>query len=157
MDQAAAKPSGPGGSPEGQTVTVDESSETADNPVGRGEAVVPRPEYPGHGQEGGYTQTSGYAPSSGYDQPGAAGAAGAAGGYGVQGGYAAGQGGFAAQGGGYSAQSGYPAQGGYPAPTHGGYGEGVEDAAALPKALDRALDSVASGRQALLNVLCGTG
>jgi len=123
MDQAAAKPSGPGGSPEGQTVTVDESSETADNPVGRGEAVVPRPEYPGHGQEGGYAQTSGYTPSSGYDQPGAAGAAGAAGGYGVQGGYATGQGGYAAQGGGYSAQSGYPAQGGYPAPTHGGYGD----------------------------------
>jgi len=41
--------------------------------------------------------------------------------------------------------------------TVGGYGEGVEDAAALPKALDRALDSVASGQQALLNVLCGTG
>jgi hypothetical protein len=33
----------------------------------------------------------------------------------------------------------------------------VTDAAALPKALDRALDAVASGRQALLNVICGTG
>jgi acetolactate synthase-1/2/3 large subunit len=41
--------------------------------------------------------------------------------------------------------------------TVGGYGERVEDAAALPKALDRALDAVASGQQALLNVICGTG
>lgn len=38
-----------------------------------------------------------------------------------------------------------------------GYSERVEDAAALPKALDRALDQVASGRQAVLNVICGTG
>ena len=38
-----------------------------------------------------------------------------------------------------------------------GYGERVDDAAALPKALDRALDRVASGQQAVLNVLCGTG
>jgi acetolactate synthase-1/2/3 large subunit len=38
-----------------------------------------------------------------------------------------------------------------------GHGERVEDAAALPKALDRALDAVASGQQALLNVICGTG
>ena len=124
MDQAAAKPSGPGGSPEGQTVTVDESSETADNPVGRGEAVVPRPEYPAHDQGAGYAQTSGYAPSSGYDQsgqsgqPGAAGAAGAAGGYGNQGGYA-GQGGYAAQGG-YPAPAPTPAQGNYGG--YGGYG-----------------------------------
>jgi len=41
--------------------------------------------------------------------------------------------------------------------TVGGYGERVEEAAALPKALDRALDAVAGGQQALLNVLCGTG
>ena len=41
--------------------------------------------------------------------------------------------------------------------TVGGYGERVEDAAALPKALDRALDAIASGQQALLNVICGTG
>jgi len=41
--------------------------------------------------------------------------------------------------------------------TVGGYGEQVTDAAALPKALDRALDRVASGQQALLNVICGTG
>jgi acetolactate synthase-1/2/3 large subunit len=41
--------------------------------------------------------------------------------------------------------------------TVGGYGERVEDAAALPKALDRALDAVASGQQSLLNVICGTG
>ena len=41
--------------------------------------------------------------------------------------------------------------------TVGGYGERVEDAAALPKALDRAVDRVASGQQALLNVICGTG
>jgi acetolactate synthase-1/2/3 large subunit len=41
--------------------------------------------------------------------------------------------------------------------TVGGYGERVDDAAALPKALDRALDAVASGQQALLNVICGTG
>jgi acetolactate synthase-1/2/3 large subunit len=38
-----------------------------------------------------------------------------------------------------------------------GYGERVNDAASLPKALDRALDRVASGQQALLNVICGTG
>jgi hypothetical protein len=30
----------------------------------------------------------------------------------------------------------------------------VDDGAVLPKALDRALDQVASGRQALLNVIC---
>ncbi|HEY4264629.1 MAG TPA: thiamine pyrophosphate-requiring protein [Micropepsaceae bacterium] len=41
--------------------------------------------------------------------------------------------------------------------TVGGYGERVENAAALPKALDRALDAVAGGQQALLNVICGTG
>ena len=41
--------------------------------------------------------------------------------------------------------------------TVGGYGERVEDPNALPKALDRALDAVASGQQALLNVICGTG
>jgi len=41
--------------------------------------------------------------------------------------------------------------------TVGGYGERVEDASALPKALDRALDAVASGQQALLNVICATG
>jgi acetolactate synthase-1/2/3 large subunit len=41
--------------------------------------------------------------------------------------------------------------------TVGGYGERVEDAAALPKALDRALDAVANGQQSLLNVICGTG
>jgi acetolactate synthase-1/2/3 large subunit len=41
--------------------------------------------------------------------------------------------------------------------TVGGYGEHVEDAAALPKALDRALDAIAGGQQALLNVICGTG
>jgi acetolactate synthase-1/2/3 large subunit len=35
-----------------------------------------------------------------------------------------------------------------------GYGERVDNAAALPKALDRALDRVASGQQALLNVIC---
>ena len=38
-----------------------------------------------------------------------------------------------------------------------GYGECVTDAAALPKALDRAVDRVASGQQAVLNVVCGTG
>jgi acetolactate synthase-1/2/3 large subunit len=39
----------------------------------------------------------------------------------------------------------------------GGYGERVDDAAALPKALDRALDAIAGGQQACLNVICGTG
>jgi acetolactate synthase-1/2/3 large subunit len=38
-----------------------------------------------------------------------------------------------------------------------GYGEKVERADALPAALDRALNQVAGGRQAVLNVLCGTG
>ncbi len=38
-----------------------------------------------------------------------------------------------------------------------GYGESVRDAAELPKALDRALKHVSAGRQAVLNVLCGTG
>ena len=38
-----------------------------------------------------------------------------------------------------------------------GYGEKVEDAAALPAALDRALERVNAGQQALLNVICGTG
>jgi acetolactate synthase-1/2/3 large subunit len=38
-----------------------------------------------------------------------------------------------------------------------GYGEKVEDAAALPAALDRALERVSAGQQALLNVVCGTG
>jgi acetolactate synthase-1/2/3 large subunit len=38
-----------------------------------------------------------------------------------------------------------------------GYGEQVNDPAALPAALDRALDRVAGGQQALLNVICGTG
>lgn len=38
-----------------------------------------------------------------------------------------------------------------------GYGEKVERADALPAALDRAIDQVARGRQAVLNVLCGTG
>ncbi len=38
-----------------------------------------------------------------------------------------------------------------------GYGEKVERADALQPALDRALDQVAGGRQAVLNVLCGTG
>ncbi len=38
----------------------------------------------------------------------------------------------------------------------GGYGEKVEDAAALPAALERAMHAVQSeGRQALLNVICG--
>jgi acetolactate synthase I/II/III large subunit len=36
----------------------------------------------------------------------------------------------------------------------GGYGEQVVDAAALPAALDRALERVAAGQQALLNVVC---
>ena len=36
----------------------------------------------------------------------------------------------------------------------GGYGEQVVDSAALPAALDRALDRVAAGQQALLNVVC---
>ena len=38
-----------------------------------------------------------------------------------------------------------------------GYGEKVERADALPAAIDRALDQVAQGRQAVLNVLCGVG
>jgi acetolactate synthase-1/2/3 large subunit len=38
-----------------------------------------------------------------------------------------------------------------------GYGEKVERADALPAALDRALKEVGNGRQAVLNVLCGTG
>jgi acetolactate synthase-1/2/3 large subunit len=38
-----------------------------------------------------------------------------------------------------------------------GYGEKVERADALPAALDRAIDQVARGRQAVLNVICGTG
>jgi acetolactate synthase-1/2/3 large subunit len=38
-----------------------------------------------------------------------------------------------------------------------GYGEKVERADALPAALDRAVDQVSRGRQAVLNVLCGTG
>ena len=36
----------------------------------------------------------------------------------------------------------------------GGYGERVEDAEALPAALERALGAVREGRQALLNVIC---
>ncbi|HEX5279905.1 MAG TPA: thiamine pyrophosphate-requiring protein [Micropepsaceae bacterium] len=36
----------------------------------------------------------------------------------------------------------------------GGYGEQVVDGAELPKALDRALNKVAAGQQALLNVVC---
>jgi acetolactate synthase-1/2/3 large subunit len=36
----------------------------------------------------------------------------------------------------------------------GGYGEQVVDSAVLPAALDRALDRVAAGQQALLNVVC---
>ena len=36
----------------------------------------------------------------------------------------------------------------------GGYGEQVVDAAALPAALDRALERVGAGQQALLNVVC---
>ena len=40
----------------------------------------------------------------------------------------------------------------------GGYGERVEDPAALPEALQRALSVVRNeGRQALLNVICGPG
>jgi acetolactate synthase-1/2/3 large subunit len=40
----------------------------------------------------------------------------------------------------------------------GGYGERIEDPAALPSALERALDVVANEkRQALLNVICGPG
>lgn len=38
-----------------------------------------------------------------------------------------------------------------------GYGETVNRADALPAALDRAVDQVARGRQAVLNVVCGTG
>ena len=41
--------------------------------------------------------------------------------------------------------------------TVGGYGEQVERPDELPAALDRALDQVGSGRQALLNVVCGAG
>lgn len=114
MDQAA-KRSGPGGSAEGQTVTVDESSETADNPVSRGETVVPRPDYPardqgagyappsGYAQAAGHTPSAGYTPSSGYDQSGGTAD------YGDQAGY----GGYAGQGG-----SGGPVGPGGP----GGYG-----------------------------------
>ena len=36
----------------------------------------------------------------------------------------------------------------------GGYGEQVVDGAALPAALDRALERVAAGQRALLNVIC---
>ena len=36
-------------------------------------------------------------------------------------------------------------------------GAKVDRADALPAALDRAIDQVARGRQAVLNVLCGTG
>ena len=36
----------------------------------------------------------------------------------------------------------------------GGYGEQVVDGAAWPAALDRALERVAAGQQALLNVIC---
>src|SRR2546423_4539757 len=56
MDQAAAERSGPGGSAEGQTVTVDESSETTEaaeterDRIRRGEAVVPRAEQAGPDQ-----------------------------------------------------------------------------------------------------------
>jgi acetolactate synthase-1/2/3 large subunit len=39
----------------------------------------------------------------------------------------------------------------------GGYGEQVTEAAALPAAMDRALERVAGGQQALLNVVCGVG
>ncbi len=39
----------------------------------------------------------------------------------------------------------------------GGYGEQVEKAAELPAALDRALDKVAAGQQALLNVVSSAG
>ncbi|MBS2536568.1 signal peptidase I [Catenulispora sp. NF23] len=60
---------------------MDESSETADNPVGRGEAVVPRPDYAGHDQGGGY------AASSGYDGAGAPGGYGGSSGTGGPGGY----------------------------------------------------------------------
>ncbi|MEY9906909.1 signal peptidase I [Catenulispora sp. MAP12-49] len=121
MDQAAAKRSVPGRSAEGQTVTVDESSETADNPVGRGEAGIPRPDQAAHDQGAGYPASSGYAPSSGYDQSGAAGGYAGQGGYPGQSGYA-GQGGYPAQGGygagdggqgGYGGQSGQGGQGGY--------------------------------------------
>ena len=38
-----------------------------------------------------------------------------------------------------------------------GYGESVTDALSLPRALDRAVDYAISGRQAVLNVVCGTG
>ena len=36
----------------------------------------------------------------------------------------------------------------------GGHGERVEEAGELPKALDRALDAIGDGRQAVLNVIC---
>ena len=36
----------------------------------------------------------------------------------------------------------------------GGHGERVEEAHELPKALDRALDAIGDGRQAVLNVIC---
>jgi acetolactate synthase-1/2/3 large subunit len=39
----------------------------------------------------------------------------------------------------------------------GGYGEQVEKAAELPAALDRALNKVAAGQQALLNVVSSAG
>ena len=76
MDQAA-KRSGPGGSAEGQTVTVDESSETADNPVGGGDAALPRPEHAARDQEAGYAEASSTAfdvsgGPQGADSPGAA-------------------------------------------------------------------------------------
>ena len=38
-----------------------------------------------------------------------------------------------------------------------GYGETVTDAAELPKALDRALNAVGQGQQALLNVVSSAG
>jgi acetolactate synthase-1/2/3 large subunit len=38
-----------------------------------------------------------------------------------------------------------------------GYGETVDRADALPAAMDRAVEQVAQGRQAVLNVVCGTG
>ena len=35
-----------------------------------------------------------------------------------------------------------------------GYGEQVDDPAQVPAALDRAMDAVGGGRQAVLNILC---
>jgi signal peptidase I len=70
---------------------VDESSETAENPVGRGEAVMPRADYPAQDQGAGYAQAGGYTPGSGYEQAGGAAAAG----HGGQAGY----GGYAGQAG----------------------------------------------------------